>query len=87
MALSDEHWAKAKRAIGLKIEEKGREFFSKGIPDHGAILEVVRENWDLLGNEAQLDTYIAARELADKTAQRAAKAAELAKLDEEIKNI
>jgi hypothetical protein len=64
MAFTDQHWTKAIQAIGFKIEDLGPGFLSNGgLLDFEGMLRIVRENWDLLGDERSLDVFLKSREL------------------------
>jgi hypothetical protein len=79
MALTDEHWAKLMTALAHKAREAGGDL---GGPDN--VLSLIKENWELLGDEKQLDTYNAECELAEKQATRDQLQETLDQLDAEI---
>jgi hypothetical protein len=79
MALSDAHWAKVQSAIQLKARED-----NINVLDMGAIFDLMQDNWELFGDEIELDKYIAAQELLIMKNERTIKEAELETLEAEI---
>lgn len=88
MAFTDAHWDKVVEALKMKMVENPSVVIQHGgMPSFEGILNLVRENWDILDDERQLDTYLAGAERARLEALRARQQAALDATNDEINNL
>jgi hypothetical protein len=82
MAMSQESWDAIIKVLLLKMHEQGQKL---DLANPYSILDVMRDNWDLVCSHSACCKYLAEKELEYKKAEREAELARLAKLDAEIK--
>ena len=76
MALTDAHWDKIMQALQFK-----------GGGDPGKLLMAFKENWELFGDEAALDSYLQTEKLAAMKANRDVQQSSLDMLNAEIEKL
>lgn len=79
MALTTQHWTKALTALQVKAREAGLEESNPQV-----LLELIREHWDLVASERDLDSFLEAGELARLRELRDQKEAALSAVDDQI---
>lgn len=87
MALTDAHWKKMLRAFKLKMIEQADRLTYSDVPSLDVMFQLMKENWDLLTDEEQLDTYIKDEKRAELVAKRNRAQVALDGLDNEINKL